>query len=226
MKSLTLARPLILIMAGLPGAGKSFFARQFSDMFGAPIVSFNRLQFELFETSKPSADELNLVNRLALYQIEELVKTRRSFLVDGGSYTLAERQRFAKTAKEHGYDTLVIWVQTDDITCRQRAVKRNPKRSEDDAIAPSITESQWAASAKRFTAPTRERSMVISGKHAFSTQAKMVLRKLAEPHAAQAETEHQKQKQERPATQLERSQSRPAQPRRPQPATRRSVVIS
>lgn len=226
MKSLTFSRPLILIMTGLPGSGKSFFARRFSEMFGAPIVSYNRLQFELFETSQPNPDNLNLVNRLALYQIEELVKTRRSFLVDGGSSTLAERQRFTKIAKEHGYETLVIWVQTDDITCRQRSTKRNPKRSEDDVTTPSITESQWSTAAKRFSAPTRERSMVISGKHAFSTQAKMVLRKLAEPHVAQAETEHQKQKTERTTSSSERPRSRPAQPRRPQSPTARSVVIS
>lgn len=205
-------------MVGLPGAGKSFFARQFSDMFGAPMISYNRLQFELFDKPQIGSAEQDLIRRLANYQMDELVKTRRSFLIDGGTNTQTERLKISQLAKVNGYDTLVIWVQTDDITCRSRALRRNPKRSEDDSITPSITESQWQTYAKRLTPPTREPSMVISGKHAFSTQAKMVLRKLSTPHIAAAETAHHQQTPEHAV-------KRPQPPRQTAPV-RRSVVIS
>ncbi|HKX73178.1 MAG TPA: AAA family ATPase [Candidatus Saccharimonadales bacterium] len=228
MKTLALSRPLILILVGLPGAGKSFFARQFSDMFDAPMVGFNRITFELFEKPQLSAAEQDIVRRIALYQMDELVKTHRSFIVDGGSNTVTERQQLEKLAKASGYGTLVIWVQTDDNTCRLRATKRNPKRSPDDALTPALTDVLWAEQAKRFHQPIKESYMVISGKHAFSTQAKMVLRKLSTPHAEEARTAHQQNIQDRKPQQTpERSDRITVRPARPASApTRRNVVIS
>lgn len=228
MKTLSLSRPLILILVGLPGSGKSFFARQFSDMFDAPIVSFDRLRAELFAQPQFSATEYDIIRRVAAYQMGELVKTHRSFIVDGGCNTLGDRQRLDQLAKQHGYGTLIIWVQTDDITCRMRATKRKSARPE-DAITPSITEGKWAEFAKRFNAPTREPYMVISGKHAFSTQAKMVLRKLATPHArAVEETAITTQERPNPAAPTRATEVKvtPPRPRTVQRPVRRSVIIN
>lgn len=225
MKTLALSRPLVLVLIGLPGAGKSFFARQFSEMFGAPIVQYDRIQFELFEKSYLEPAEQDIIRRIANYQMDELVKTRRSFIVDGGAGTTAERQKLEQLAKSNGYGTLLIWVQTDDITCRKRATKRNPKRSAEDAISPSITESQWAEAAKKFQQPSREQYMVISGKHAFSTQAKMVLRKLTAPHASEVDAAQLKVQERK--TQPPAPRPNPAGAKRPMPAPpRRNVVIS
>jgi predicted kinase len=227
MKTLSLARPLILVLVGLPGAGKTFFARQFSEMFDAPMVSYDRLRFELFAKTHLSPNEHDIVRRIGNYQMEELVKTHRSFLVDGGANAVTDRQKLEQLAKKHAYGTLTIWVQTDEITSMTRATKRNPKRP-DDTYSPTITDTDWRDQAKRFAAPNRESYMVISGKHAFSTQAKMVLRKLTTPHIHEAETAHQKQQAQ---------DRKPLAPRRPaeqltvrvRPAngsTRRNVVIS
>lgn len=228
MKTLALSRPLILILVGLPGAGKSFFARQFSDMFDAPMVSFDRIKFELFEKPQLNQAEQDIIRRIALYQMDELVKTHRSFIVDGGSNALQDRQKLEQLAKSNGYGTLLIWVQTDDATCRARATKRNPKRSPDDALSPSLTDAMWAEQTKRFNPPAKEPYMVISGKHAFSTQAKMVLRKLSTPHAEEAKTVHRQKIQDRQNEQAsvrtDRVAPRPARPAgTPQ---RRNVVIS
>lgn len=230
MKTLALSRPLILMLIGLPGSGKSFFARQFSDMFGAPMVSFDRIKYELFEKPQLSPAEQDIVRRIALYQMDELVKTHRSFIVDGGAATLQERQKLEHLAKTNGYGTLLIWVQTDDNTCRLRATKRNPKRSADDAISPSLTDAIWAEQAKRFTPPTKEPYMVISGKHAFSTQAKMVLRKLSTPHAEEAKSAHQQKiqesKPEQPAVRVHTNRVAPRTVRPTAAPPRRNVVIS
>jgi len=224
MKTLSLSRPLLLLLVGLPGAGKSFFARQFSEMFGAPMVSHNRIQFELFDKPELNSNEQDLIRRIANYQMDELVKTKRSFVIDGGTSTQAERLKLVQFAKKNGYDNLIVWVQTDDATCRARATKRNPKRSEEDELVRSITNQQWDTAAKRFTPPTREPYMVISGKHAFSTQAKMVLRKLSTPHVAAAETAHQ---QQLPEDRRVVDRPKAVAPQRPNATpVRRNVIIS
>jgi predicted kinase len=225
MKTLSLNRPLILMLVGLPGAGKSFFGRQFAEMFGAPLVSYDRLRYELFAEPNHSTEEYEVVGRIADYQTEELLKTHRSFVVDGGCNSKPERQKFESWAKTNGYGTLLIWVQTDEQTCKKRSTRRNPRHA-DDTYSPSITEAQWSHMAQHFAQPTKEPYMVISGKHAFSTQAKMVLRKLATPHAEEATTAHAEETRQtsRPDSHTSRV---PRAPDRPNATHgRRSVLIS
>ncbi len=213
MKSLNLTQPLVLVMVGNPGAGKSFFARQFSEMFSIAVVSFDRIRFELFAKPTYSAEENDLVNRLAEYQIEELLKTSRSFIVDGGCNSRVDRTKLAHTAKQAGYGSLVVWVQTDAATCRARALKRNPQKRSDDAFNPSLSEQLFETFVRRFTEPAHEDHVVISGKHTYSTQARMVLRKIVTPREAEAQVAHrQKIEQTKQASQ------------RPE-GHRRSVVI-
>ena len=203
------------MIVGLPGAGKSFFARQFSETFGVPVVSVDRIRHELFAEPTYSKDEQAIVDRLADYQIGELAKTKRSFIVDGRCNNRADRLALERIAEPAGYGTLIIWVQTDEPTAKFRSNKRKPGKI-DDIYNRSMTSDQFATQAKQLSTPQRESYVVISGKHAYSTQAKMVLRKLATPHAEEAEEAH---KQENTQGQ-----------RRPLPPTiagqpRRSVLI-
>lgn len=216
MKSLNLARPQMLMIVGNPGAGKSFFARQFSETFDAPVVAVDRIRYELFAEPTYGSDENDLVERLAGYFTDELFKTRRSFVIDGGCNARADRLRLAQQARKAGYDTIVVWVQTDVGTCRARALKRNPKRSVDDQFSPTLSEQLFDSMARRFTEPTRENHVVISGKHTYSTQAKMVLRKLVAAREAVAEAAHRQETE-----QVKQTSQRPDL-RRP---TRRGVVI-
>lgn len=190
MKSLNLARPHILLIVGSPGAGKSFFARQFSETFGAPVVCQNRIRFELFDSPSFSNDESDLVNRLMMYQVEELLKSGRTFMLDGGGNARSDRVRLGQIARKAGYDVGIIWVQADLPTCRLRSLKRNPDKSDDDKYSPSISEEVFDAMSRRFTEPTRENFVAISGKHTYNTQAKMVLRKLVVAREAEADEAH------------------------------------
>jgi predicted kinase len=216
MKTLTFAKPLVLVLVGLPGSGKSFFARQFAEMFDTPLVSHDKLRYELFANPQFIAEEYDIIDRLTHYLVGELLKTKRSFLIDGGSSTKAERQALSLLAKKHGYDVLYIWVQIDDTTARQRSMHRNPRRV-DDQYSPHLTEAQFVGLVKRHVVPNRESHVVISGKHAFSTQAKTVLRRLTTPHTQEAAVAHEQ----------ERTPERPIiTPARPDTTQRRSLIIS
>lgn len=198
MKSLSLSKPLIIITVGLPGAGKSFFARQFSETFGAPIVSYDRLCYELFAEPTYSKDERAIIARVALAQTEELIKTHKTFIVDGGGSTKAERVFLKKLAEKNGYGVLAVWAQVDEPTARQRSMKRS-KRKKDDMYNQSISEQQFEKDKKRFTPPTtNEQYVVISGKHVHAAQAKVVLKKLVTPREEIKPTVPQRQDISRP----------------------------
>jgi predicted kinase len=173
MKSLSLASPHMIIMVGIPGSGKSFFAKQFSDTFHAPLVS----DAVLGEFVSNASDSANLAFR----QIDELVKTNQSILVDGFASSRTQRNDLTKLAHKAGYEPLYIWVQTDLGTAKAR-VARDKSRSDNQRSSEG-----YASLLKHFTEPSSaERTIVISGKHTYATQARIVLKKLSAPRAEAA----------------------------------------
>ena len=186
MKSLSLGKPHLLIMAGIPGSGKSFFAEKFSETFNAPFVSYHHLQ-------AISGDE-SVANKVEAYMLAETMKTSQSVLLETKSDTRRERLELARFARVNGYEPLFVWVQVDPETAQYRASR--PGASKTNRIMNAEEHDQLA---RRF-APlgASEKHVVISGKHTYATQAKVVLTKLTGPRAdvashskpAERSTEH------------------------------------
>jgi predicted kinase len=170
MKSLQLSRPHVLMMVGIPGSGKSSFAEKFAETFGAPRISFDVIRSLTLDA--PAA------RSLMTGQLQELLKTRQTLIVDGATETRTERQDIVRTARAAGYEPLIIWVQTDPSTAKSRALKQSHTGS-------VSTPDAFDQAFRRFTPPNAtEKSVVISGKHTYATQTKVVLKKLSEPRAA------------------------------------------
>lgn len=167
-------------MVGVPGSGKSFFATQFGETFNAPVIGYDRLRYELFSEPTFSNEEQQIIGRIASLELGELLKTRSTIIVDGAHNTKVSRHNLGQLARSAGYETLTVWVQTDEATARSRSLKRS-KRRQGDAYNVSLTPEQFAAETKRFTAPADpERYIVISGKHTYAAQARTVLKRFAE----------------------------------------------
>ena len=166
MKSLSLSQPHAIIMVGLPGSGKTFFAKKFADTFSAPYVSLDTIQ-TIASLEKKTAS--NIVN----YILGELLKTKHSVVIEGRANTRAERTELAKILRTEGYQPLFVWVQTDSETARARSLKTKLRGKEEHEQL-----------AKRFSAPhATEKPIVISGKHTYATQAKIILKRLSGPRA-------------------------------------------
>lgn len=181
MKSLSTNRPMVLLMVGIPGAGKSHFARQFADIFHAPIVSYDKINYLLFAEPSFTKEEEVLVASLMNTQIKELFKTNKTFIIDGALNTKSARSEIAKLARKYDYGMLVVWVQTDLDSSKYRSTTRSNKRP-GDAYNVKMTDEQFMSFAKRINPPQRtEEFIVISGKHTFASQAKAVLKKIVSP---------------------------------------------
>jgi predicted kinase len=169
MKSLSLSKPHLIVMVGVPGSGKSFFAEKFAETFRAPYVSFEKIAAFIPESPK-------VAEALASYQLEELLKTGQSIIVDGMGDTRTARAELARKARASGYESLLIWVQTDPAAAKSRALKQYKEAGK--------TPEEYEKVLKHFTPPTMtERPIVLSGKHTYATQAKVVLKKLTGPRA-------------------------------------------
>lgn len=171
MKSLSLTQPHIIVMVGVPGSGKSFFAENFSQTFNAPYVSLEKIL--------PYTSDDTAATTLMQQYVTELFKTRQSIIIEGGTDTRTERDKLARKAKAAGYETLFLWVQTDPATAKARSVRESKNK-----INRTLTSDEYDRIVKRFTPPNAlEKPTVISGKHTYATQAKITLKKLSAPRA-------------------------------------------
>jgi predicted kinase len=169
MKSLSLSKPHLLIMVGIPGSGKSFFAEKFSEMFHAPYVSYDRIM----DVGEGNAEQ---AARYMTYLLHELIKTGQTLVVDGLADTRAQRAELKHLAHVAGYKPLFIWVQTDVATAKARALKTSTDKGR------GMTPHEYDQVAGYFMPlSAMEKPVVISGKHTYATQARIVLKNLAAP---------------------------------------------
>lgn len=170
MKSLSLQQPHAIVMLGIPGSGKTFFAEKFSSTFGAPLVNIDEIL--------PYAVDEKAAESLAELQIAELLKTKHSIVIEIDTATRASRTALANKCKKAGYKPLFIWVQTDIDTALMRTNKQKKTPVE-----------MYKSQVERFTPPVAgEEVLVVSGKHTYASQARVVLKKLSTAHAKEAAT--------------------------------------
>lgn len=180
MKQLELSPPLLIITMGYPGSGKTYFSRQFADQYKLPRISEDRIRYELFQNPTYSKDEAELIARIQLNQLEEIMKTGSTVIFEGSSASKSQRKRITEFASRSGYRNLVVWLQTDIATSSQRAAHRD-KRNPDSKYSSSIDIATFEKLKNSLDRPDeREVSVVVSGKHAYKSQALTVLRKITD----------------------------------------------
>ena len=163
MKSLQLSKPHAILVVGVPGSGKTFFAHHFSETFRAPFIEARKLQAN-------SANDSGAEEILNTF-LTEIAKTRQTFLFEPVLADQVTRSEFAKWARGADYEPLIVWIQTDNTTAERRAKKNGIDRDEYDRLV------------RHFNTPhSIEKPVVISGKHTQSSQTRMVLTRLSAHH--------------------------------------------
>lgn len=172
MKPLNLSKPHIIIMVGIPGAGKSFFATQFADTFNAPYLSNDLIRLSAFEAPTYDDGENDAIGGIEQYMLSELLKTKLTIVYEGPTETRTARQELASTARKAGYEPLFVWVQTESVSAKSRSTRSTNGSS-------VLSSTQFDELIQRFSPPhPTENAAVISGKHPYSSQLKIVLRRL------------------------------------------------
>lgn len=168
MKSLSLSQPHAIIMVGIPGSGKSTFAEKFSHTFNAPLVDIDQIM--------PRARDEAAADELLLMQLEEIIRTKSSVVIEADASSRVRRAELSKFIKANNYQPLFVWVQIDNDTAKQRSAKTK-----------KILPEHFQAALKQFSTPhPTEKAIVISGKHTFASQAKIILKHLSAERTIEA----------------------------------------
>jgi predicted kinase len=167
------------MLYGYPGAGKTHFARQLSEVFSAAHVHGDRIRGELFSEPRYDKQENELVNHLMLYMTEEFLAADMSVIFDANASRLTMRRELRNIARKAKAEPLLIWLQTDPDSAFARLSRRDRRRSDDKYATPYTAES-FQTHIQSMQNPKNEDYAVISGKHTFNTQRSAVIKKLYE----------------------------------------------
>lgn len=182
MGKLTTTKPLLILLYGLPGSGKTFFARQVAEHLSVAHVQGDRIRSELFEKPSYKKEENHIVASLMTYMTTEFLKAGVSVIFDTNAMRVAQRRSLRNLAQKTGAETVLVWLQIDPDSSYMRASKRD-RRKHDDRYAQDMTAEVFKQMAAGMQHPdVTERHIVLSGKHVFTTQRNAFFRTLRERH--------------------------------------------
>jgi predicted kinase len=170
-------KPLLILLYGFPGAGKTFFSRQLCDHIQAAHVHSDRIRSELFDQPRYDKEENMVVSQLMDYMTEEFLRAGLSVIYDANAMRLAQRRNLRDMARRAGAIPLLVWFQIDIDSAFMRATKRDRRRVDDKYSAP-MDKQTYEHLITGMQNPQGEDYTVVSGKHTFNTQLSAVLKRL------------------------------------------------
>ena len=121
---------MIVAVFGLPGSGKSYFARTLSERLGARYVSSDRIRKELFPEPDYSLEEKTRVYKEMFDMMYDFLNRRQPLVLDATFFRKELREHFDREASSLGCRIAWIEVRASDRIIRDRLSK---SREESDA---------------------------------------------------------------------------------------------
>ena len=171
-------KPLLIMLYGFPGSGKSYVARQLAGHVQAAHVQGDRIRNELFETPRYDRQENAVVSQLMDYMTQEFLSAGISVIYDINALRSSQRHTLREMARKAHAQPLVVWLQIDADSAFLRTQQRD-RRKADDKYAPAMDRTTFEAVLTQMQNPAvSEDYVVISGKHVFTTQLSAIMKKL------------------------------------------------
>ncbi len=178
MAKIVPTKPFLIMLYGFPGAGKTYFARQFCENIQAAHIQGDRIRHELFNEPRYDKRENEIVDQLMNYMAEEFLTSGVSVVYDVNAGRAKQRYMLRALARRCHATPLLVWFQMDSDTAFARSLKRDRRRA-DDKYASNLDRTTFESMIGGMQNPTaNETYAVISGKHVFTTQQSAVVRKL------------------------------------------------
>jgi predicted kinase len=111
---------MVVIVSGLPGSGKSFFAEKLAKILDAEYLNSDKVRHELHAAGKYSFRDKLIVYKQMAADTARLLGENKSVVVDATFYHHTMRELFLQIAKCYHCPIHVIEVTADENKIRQR----------------------------------------------------------------------------------------------------------
>lgn len=114
---------MIIMVCGLPGSGKSFFAEHLAKELSAVYLTSDQLRKELSQKPKYNEDQKLQVYKAMLDRLEKRCKEKEIVILDATFYKKSIRQQFIEKAKLINQLLLFIEIQASEDIIFDRVSK-------------------------------------------------------------------------------------------------------
>jgi predicted kinase len=125
-------RPALVVIMGLPGAGKSHVARMLAARLGAAHVASDELRSRLFIAATYAEEENRAVFAVAGALLDALLAAGHRVVLDATNLRARNRERAMSIARQRGVPVVFVYVNASDADVRARLAARRTARAGDD----------------------------------------------------------------------------------------------
>ncbi|HEX7455859.1 MAG TPA: ATP-binding protein [Candidatus Nanoarchaeia archaeon] len=123
--STSFKKPLVIILVGIPGSGKTTLARKLVEKFPLTILNEEDMTSFLSPRATIFKKSSTEVFQLATKTIEQLVKSGKACIYDANIKTREQRELLKKTVEDFGGGSLLIYLDCPKEICYERLQKQN-----------------------------------------------------------------------------------------------------
>lgn len=116
---------MIVVVFGLPGSGKSYFASRLAEEISANYINSDQLRMEMFKTRTYSASEKAAVYNAMLLKMTEAAKGKKDLILDATFHEDETRKQIIKEA-EGKSKIIFIEVWANENITRERLQRERP----------------------------------------------------------------------------------------------------
>ena len=131
---------MIVIVFGLPGSGKSYFASKLAMKLRAEYMNSDVIRNRLFAVKEYTPEEKTKVYDEMFREMIKAIKQSENIILDATFYQKSIRTKFREAAKEFGQRIVFIEVWADQKIINERLSRKRPNSDADYAVYLAIKE--------------------------------------------------------------------------------------
>lgn len=176
MRTFNLKGPVLILPIGYPGAGKTYFSRNFAESNNFVHLQEDLIRNRLYSKPSYSKEENEHIEQVIDLMMELFLDNGKSVVLDSNLIKAKDRKAKREIANDYKARVITVWIQTDLDTAFDRASNRDRRRI-DEKYARNLNKEEFNSVIESLQRPAREDYAVISGKHDYKIQQNTVYKK-------------------------------------------------